>query len=55
MKNLKATCQTDGCNQKGVTHEFQSDVIYTICGACNQEITDLIIEDVTDAGAAEAN
>lgn len=51
-KLLKATCQTDGCHQKGITHEFISDVLLTICGVCNVEVTDLVVEDVPgDAGA----
>lgn len=54
MKHLKATCQTDGCSQKGITHEFDSDVIATVCGVCNQEVTDLVIEELTtDAGTTE--
>jgi hypothetical protein len=53
MKNLKATCQTEGCQQKGITHEFQSDVLYTVCGVCSQEVTDLIVEEVTDGPAEE--
>jgi hypothetical protein len=48
MKNIKATCQTDGCDQKGITHEFQSDVEFTVCGVCNVEVTDLVIEEITD-------
>lgn len=55
MKNLKATCQTENCSQKGITHEFKSDVIYTVCGICNVEVTDLVIEDVIDGTDEEAN
>jgi hypothetical protein len=54
MKNIKATCQTENCQQKGITHEFVSDVLYTVCGVCNAEVTDLVIEEVTD-GTAEVS
>jgi hypothetical protein len=57
MKNIKATCQTESCPQKGITHEFKSDVLYTVCGVCSQEITDLVItdiEEVTDGTAEES-
>jgi hypothetical protein len=57
MKNLKATCKTDSCPQKDITHEFNSDVLYTVCGICNQEVTDLVItdlpEEVTDGTPEE--
>jgi hypothetical protein len=54
MKKLKATCQTEKCSQKGITHEFISDVLYTVCGICSQEVTDLIVEEVTDGTNEEA-
>lgn len=55
MKNIKATCRTEGCHQSGITHEFTSDVTYTVCGVCNVEVTDLVIEDVADdAGTTPA-
>ena len=53
MNKIKATCQTANCSQKGITHEFVSDVLYTVCGVCNVEVTDLVIEEVAD-GSAEA-
>ncbi len=53
MKNLKATCQTDNCAQKGITHEFVSDVLYTVCGVCSQEVTDLVVTEVSDGPAEE--
>jgi hypothetical protein len=53
-KNLKATCRTEACPQNGITHEFQSDVLYTVCGVCGQEVTDLVVEELPDAGAIEA-
>jgi len=56
MKNLKAICQTNGCPQNGIIHEFKSEVLYTVCGICSQEITDLVItdiEEVTDGSAEE--
>ena len=53
MNKIKATCQTETCHQKGITHEFVSDVLYTVCGVCNVEVTDLVIEEVTDGPAEE--
>ena len=51
MNKIKATCQTANCSQKGITHEFVSDVLYTVCGVCNVEVTDLVIEEVADGSA----
>jgi hypothetical protein len=48
MKKIKATCETENCSQKGITHEFLSDVEQTMCGLCSQSITNLVIEEVTD-------
>jgi hypothetical protein len=55
MKNIKATCETENCSQKGITHEFISDVESTMCGICSIEITNLIIEDVEDGTNKETN
>jgi hypothetical protein len=54
MYQIKATCQTEGCQQKGITHEFKSPVTNTACGVCSQEVTDLVIEEVTDGTDEEA-
>jgi hypothetical protein len=54
MYQIKATCQTEGCQQKGITHEFKSPITNTACGVCSQEVTDLIIEEVTDGTNEEA-
>lgn len=54
MKKIKATCQTNNCEQKGITHEFQSNVVETVCGVCSQEVTDLVIEEIIDGTAEEA-
>jgi hypothetical protein len=54
MKKIKATCETENCSQKGITHEFVSDVEQTICGLCSQTITNLVIEEVTDGTDEEA-
>jgi hypothetical protein len=54
MKKIKATCETENCSQKGITHEFMSDVEQTMCGLCSQSITNLVIEEVTDGTNEEA-
>jgi hypothetical protein len=54
MNLIKATCQTEGCQQKGITHEFKSPVTNTVCGVCSLEVTDLVIEEVTDGTNEEA-
>jgi hypothetical protein len=54
MKKIKATCETDNCSQKGITHEFVSDIEQTMCGLCGNSITNLIIEEVTDGTDEEA-
>ena len=54
MNLIKATCQTEACPQKGITHEFKSPVTNTVCGVCSQEVTDLVIEEVTDGPAEES-
>jgi hypothetical protein len=54
MLKIKATCETENCSQKGITHEFVSDVIQTVCGLCSIEITNIITEEIEDGTAETA-
>jgi hypothetical protein len=48
MKKITATCETQTCSQKGIKHQFESDILFTVCGVCSQEITDLVIEEIAE-------
>jgi hypothetical protein len=53
MLEITATCQTDGCQHKGVPSVFVSDVLDTMCAACNQMITDITTKEIVDGPAEE--
>jgi hypothetical protein len=55
MRTLKLTCETEGCENSNIGILLATDATSAICGACNTEITNIVVvEELPDAGATEA-
>ena len=49
MRNMKLTCETEGCVANGVAIELVTDADQYMCGACSQFITNAV--EVTNGSA----
>jgi predicted RNA-binding Zn-ribbon protein involved in translation (DUF1610 family) len=42
MKTYDLTCHVETCENNGITITLETDATYFICGACGNEITDVV-------------
>lgn len=49
MRTLQLTCETKGCENSNIGILLATEALTAICGACNNEITNIVVvEDVTN-------